>query len=142
MSGQERRLFLGQLAIDLGSGGQLLVSENLPISRETLRKGVREMNSGKIQEDNFSDRGRKPLEELNPKLLADIKDIVDKASQTDPQFKSTRLYTRLSVNQVRQQLLLQGYEDGDLPSNQTIWNKLYALGYKRRKVAKTKPKKN
>lgn len=141
MNGQERRLFLGQLAIDLGLGGQLLVSENLPISRETLRKGFREVKSGEIQEDKFRDRGRKPLEELNPKLLAAIKDIVDKASQTDPQFKSTRLYTRLSSNEVRQQLIKQGYEDTDLPSNQTIWNKLYALGYKRRKVAKTKPKK-
>lgn len=141
MSGQKRRLFLGQLAIDLGLGGQSLVSENLPISRETLRKGVRELKSGEIQEDKFSDRGRKPLEELNPKLLADIKDIVDKASQTDPQFKSTRLYTRLSTNEVRNQLLKQGYEDDELPSNQTIWNKLYTLGYKRRKVAKTKPKK-
>ncbi len=141
MKGQERRLFLGQLAIDLGLGGQLLVSENLPISRETLRKGVQELKSGEIKEDKFSHRGRKPLEELNPKLLAAIKDIVDKASQTDPQFKSTRLYTRLSVNEVRQQLIRQGYSDADLPSNQTIWNKLYALGYKRRKVGKTKPKK-
>jgi hypothetical protein len=141
MKGQERRLFLGQLATDLGLGGQILVSENLPISRETLRKGVRELKSGEVQEDKFRDRGRKPLEELNPKLLAAIKDIVDKASQIDPQFKSTRLYTRLSVREVRQQLIKQGYEDADLPSNQTIWNKLYALGYKRRKVAKTKPKK-
>lgn len=141
MKGHERRLFLGQLAIDLGKGGQLLVSNYLPISRETLRKGVRELKSGVQIVDKFKDRGRKSLEELHPKLLADIKDIVDKSSQTDPQFKSTRLYTRLSVNEVSNQLLKKGYEEEDLPTNQTIWNKLYSMGYKRRKVSKTKPKK-
>jgi len=141
LRGQARRLFLGQLALDLGLGGQLLISTHLPISRDTLRKAIGELTSGEFIEDNFGARGRKPLEALNPTLLCDIKDIVDKASQTDPQFKSTRLYTRLSANAVRQELLKQGYAESDLPTNQTIWNKLYDLGYKRRKVAKTKPKK-
>jgi len=38
-------------------------------------------------------------------------------------------------------LLKKGYKDSDLPTNQTIWNKMKFLGYKRGKVAKTKPKK-
>ena len=81
------------------------------------------------------------MEELNPKLIEDIKEIGDNSSQTDPQFKSTRLYTRLSVNQVRKELLKRGYEEKDLPGKETLRIKLIDLGFKRRKVAKTKPKK-
>ena len=141
LKGSARRMFLGQLALDLGQGGKIMVSQTMGISRETLDKGIREVMSGTPQEDMFSERGRKPLEEINPELLKSIKEILDGASQTDPQFKSTRLYTRLSANEVRQQLLKRGYSEEGLPSNQTIWNKMQSMGYKRRKVAKTKPKK-
>ncbi len=141
LKGSARRMFLGQLAMDLGLGGKILVSKNLGISRQTLDKGIMEVKKGIGNKDNFSDRGRKPLEEINPKLLDTIKEIADGASQTDPQFKSTRLYTRLSPNSIRKELVKRGYIEEELPSNQTIWNKLKRMGYKRRKVAKTKPKK-
>ncbi len=141
LKGSHRRMFLGQLALDLKSGGKLLVSKMLGISRVTLRKGISEIESGIPQKDNFNKRGRKSLNETNPKLLEIIKEIANNASQTDPQFKSTRLYTRLSANEVRTQLIKKGYTEEELPSNQTIWNKLVDLGFKRKKVAKTKPKK-
>jgi hypothetical protein len=141
LKGSERRMFLGQIALDLGAGGKSKVSKYLGISRVTLRKGIQEAQSGIAQVDKFNERGRKPLEELNPGLIASIKEIADNSSQTDPQFKSTRLYTRLSVSEMRKQLIKQGHQEVDLPSNQTIWVKMHALGYKRKKVAKTKPKK-
>ena len=141
MGGSIRRMFLGQLALDIGRGGKVLVSEHLKISRQTLRKGIREIESGVAQKDKFNKRGRKPLSVTNPSLVSDIKKIVDGASQTDPQFKSTRLYTRLSPRVVREQLIKQGYKSEELPSKSTIGNVMKDLGYKRRKVAKTKPKK-
>jgi len=118
-----------------------LVTKNLGISRETLRKGIREIETGQAIEDKFKERGRKPLEETNPKLVATIKKIVDGASQTDPQFKSTRLYTRLSPQVVKTELIKRGYEAMHLPCKETIGNIMKRLGYKRKKVAKTKPKK-
>jgi len=141
LKGSVRRMFLGQLALDLGRGGRLLVSRSLKISRQTLRKGIREIQSGEVQKDKFHERGRKPLTVTNPSLLSSIKKIVDGASQTDPQFKSTRLYTRLSPKEVRTQLIKQDYKTEDLPCKATIGNAMKLLGYKRRKVGKTKPKK-
>ena len=141
LKGSAHRMYLGQLALDLESGGKSLVSRSLGISRVTLRKGITEVESGIPQKDMFSQRGRKPLSETNPELLEKIKEIADNSSQTDPQFKSTRLYTRLSAKEVRKQLIKIGYKDEELPCNQTIWNKLLDLGFKRRKVAKTSPKK-
>ena len=110
-------------------------------SIQLLHQGVKELETGIYQEDKFKERGRKTLEAKEPELLLAIQEIVDGASQTAPKFTSTRLYTRLSAQAVRNQLINRGYKDEDLPSNQTIWNKMHSLGYKRRKVSKTKPKK-
>ena len=69
--------------------------------------------------------------------------IVDSQSQADPQFRSRRLYTRLTAAEVRRQLIAQkGYTDADLPSAETIGTKLNMLGYYPQKVAKSQPKKS
>jgi len=67
---------------------------------------------------------------------------VESQSQADPQFRSRRLYTRLSAPEVRRQLIAQkGYTDAELPTAETIRVKLNALGYTRTRVAKTQPQK-
>jgi hypothetical protein len=53
------------------------------------------------------------------------------------------LYTRLTATQVRCQLIAQkGYTDKELPTSETIGNKLNQLGYYPKKVAKSQPQKN
>ena len=73
----------------------------------------------------------------------DIKAIVDGQSQTDPQFRTNRLYTRLTATEVRRQLMVKySYSDAELPTAETITTKLNELGYSLKKVAKTQPQKN
>jgi len=77
-----------------------------------------------------------------PTLLTDIQAIVDSQSQSDPQFRTSRLYTRLSAGEVRRQLIADhGYTDAELPSAATIGAKLNALGYYPQTVAKSRPQK-
>ena len=98
------------------------------------------MESGFACIDAFSARGRKRAEDHLPNLLPDIKGIVDSQSQTDPRFRTNRLYTRLSAAEVRRQLIAQeGYTDEELPTIQTINTKLKDLGYFPKKVAQTQP---
>ncbi len=93
--------------------------------------------------DAFKVRGRKRSEEHLPNLLKDITAIVDGQSQTDPQFRTNRLYTRLTATEVRRQLIAQkGYSDDELPTAETITTELNELGYSLKKVAKTQPQKN
>ena len=81
------------------------------------------MKSGFKIVDAFNARGRKNIKEKLPRLIEDIKDIVDSQAQTDPSFKTTRLFTRITVKEVRNQLIKQkNYEDKDLPTNQTLNN--------------------
>jgi len=143
LSGSVRRLFMARVVKALGTGGQRQAERELGWNRRTVRKGLHELGSGKVCVDAYSARGRKAAEELLPNLLGDIQAIVDGQSQTDPRFESSRLYTRLSAAQVRQQLIVQkGYSEAELPTEETIRVKLNKLGYRLRSVQKSVPQKN
>jgi len=118
----------------------VLISKELVISRTTLCKALGEIESGIPIEDKFHHRHRKKIEEHLPNLLADIKEICDSQSHTDPKFTSTRLYTRLTVAEIRKQLIeKKGYTDEELPTNRKLTIKINGLGYNLKKVRKTKP---
>ena len=142
LKGAERRHFMARTVQELGLGGQRRAERELGWNRQTLRKALRELHSGLTCLDAFSLRSRKRAEAHLPNLLVDITAIVDGQSQTDPQFRSNRLYTRLSAAEVRRQLIAQHhYTDAQLPTERTIATKLNDLGYYPTKVAKTLPKK-
>ncbi len=138
LKGSARRVFMARTVKELGSGGQRRAERELGWNRVTIRKGTHELESGFTCVDAFSARGRKRAEDYLPNLLTDIQAIVDGQSQTDPKFRTNRLYTRLSAVEVRRQLITQkGYTDAELPTGKTITNKLNQLGYFPKKVAKT-----
>ena len=142
LKGSTRRLFMARTVKELGPGGQRRAERELGWSRVTIRKGTHELDSGFTCLDAFAVRGRKPVEAHLPTLLRDMKAIVDSQSQTEPQFRTTRLSTRLSAAEVRRQLIAQqGYTDAALPTVQTLTTKLNALGYYPKKVAKSQPQK-
>ena len=142
LQGSARRLLMARTVQELGSGGQRRAERELGWSRMTIRKGTHELTSGIICLDAFAARGRKRAEAHLPSLLPDIKAIVDSQSQADPQFRTTRLYTRLTAAEVRRQLIAQkGYSDAALPTVPTITTKLNDLGYYPKKVAKSQPQK-
>ena len=142
LKGHARRRFMAQTVKELGRGGQRRAERDLGWNRETIRKGMRELQSNLICLDNLAARGRKPIEAHLPNLLTDIAALVDSQSQADPQFRTNRLYTRLDAAEVRRQLIVQkGYTDAELPSVQTLTTKLNVLGYYPQKVAKSEPKK-
>lgn len=143
LKGSERRLFMARVVQSLGEGGQRRAGREFGWDRETIRKGLHELASGCVCLAGYAGRGRKRAEERLPNLLKDITDIVDGQSQTDARFESSRLYTRLSAAQVRQQLIGQkGYSEADVPSQETIRVKLNVLGYRLRSVQKSVPQKN
>ena len=143
LRGSERRLFMARVVKSFGEGGQRRAAREFGWDRETIRKGLHELESGYVCLDGYAGRGRKRAEERLPHLLEDLTAIVDGQSQTDARFESSRLYTRLSAAQVRQQLIIQkGYREADLPSQETIRVKLNELDYSLRSVKKSVPQKN
>ena len=141
LKGSERRLFMAQVVKMLGYGGQVYAESELNWNRRTVRKGTKELASGIVTKDNYQARGRKRAEEHLPNLLTDIQEIVDGWSQTDPTFRTIRLYTRITAKEVRRQLIVQkGYSEEEVPGETTINNKLNDLGYHLRAVKKSRPK--
>lgn len=142
LKGPAKRKFIAQTVLGLGYGGQWLAEQELGWNRCSIRKGIKELKSGITCVDNYSARGRRRMEQHLPQLLEDIKILVDTQSQTDPSFKSQRLYTRLSSVEVRKQLIEKfGYNEEDLPTSETIRLKLNDLGYRLKRVAKVQPQK-
>jgi len=141
VKGTERRQFMAQVVQSLGRGGAAQAERELGWNRGTVRKGLYELEHGPIQ-DGFAQRGRKPVEAKLPHLLSDIQAIVEPQTQADPTLTSQRLYTRLSAPEVRRPLSAQkGYSDAALPSDDVIRQRLNPLGYRLKRVAKTKPQK-
>lgn len=142
LRGADRRRFMARTVLALGHGGQRRAEAQLGWNRVTIRKGIAELNAPNPGHDDFSARGRLRAEERLPNLLADIKDIVTGQSQADPRFRTLRLYTRLTAEEVRRQLIdRKGYRDGAWPTARTLRTKLNDLGFHPTTVLKCRPKK-
>jgi hypothetical protein len=142
LRGTERRLFMARTVQSLGAGAQRLAEKEFGWNRVTIRKGMHELQSGMTCCDAFTARGRARAEEKLPDLLMDIQEIAKGFSQTDPQFRTRRLYIRLTAEELRRQLMKQkGYRAKELPTPRTLRTKLNDLGFHLTKVAKCKPKK-
>lgn len=142
LKGGERRLFMARIVSLLGYGGQSRAELELGWDRSTIRKGLAELKSGFTCCDNFSGKGRKPVEKHLENLLKDIEDVVSPISQTDPTFRTTKLYSPITAKEVHRRLKEEkNYTDHELPTIRTINNKLNQIGYRLKKVAKCKPKK-
>jgi hypothetical protein len=129
LKGRPRRMVLARTVQALGEGGQRLAERELGWNRGTIRKGQHELEQGIVCLDAYSSRGRKRSEAHLPNLLNDITTLVDGQSQADPQFRTNRLYTRLTAREGRQQLIAQkGYRDEELPTAETIAPKLNEWG--------------
>jgi hypothetical protein len=143
LSGYARRHFMVKIVETVFAGKPSHAESELGWNRTTLRKALDELKGEFCYIDRYHERGRKRSEDHLPNLLSDIRVIVDSQSQTDPTFRTKRLYTRLSAAEVRRQLIEQkGYRDDELPCTATISNKLNELGYHLRAVQKSRPQKN
>ena len=140
LKGVKRRLFMAKTVQVFGRGGQRMAEKELQWDRETIRKGMHELQGGIICFDHFSGRGRKSVETQLPNLHADITDIVIPETQADPTFRTTRLYTPLTAANVYKCLIGEkGYTKTQLPSIRTISRKLNFLNFNPQTVGKTKP---
>jgi len=140
LSGTDRRLFMASIVLAQGRGGALQAQEKLGWDRSTVRKGLHELRSGIVCEDAFHLRGRKSAEDRLKNLERDLRAMAEASSQTDPTFRTTQLYRRLTAKEARRRLIEElGYKAEEVPSERSLRRKLTVLGFKPRRVAKSKP---
>ena len=140
LTGFKRRAFQAQVAIDYLAGSPRKAERLFGWDRRTVQLGLHELRTGIVCLDNFKRRGNKKSEEKDEQLKVDIRSLAEPESQTDPKFQTPFKYTRLTAKAVRAALITEkGWKDKELPCEKTIGNILNRLGYRLRRVQKSKP---
>ena len=140
LTGHQRRLFVAEVTLRLCQGKARQAEEQFGWGRETIGKGLLEIQQGIEIVDNFCARGRKRFEDRYPQLAEDIREIVEPKTQTDPELKSTRRYTNLSAAEVRTALIEQkGWRAEDLPAERTLRTILNRMNYRLKRIQKGRP---
>lgn len=137
LKGYAQRQFMAETVEIICEGKALKAEQELGWNRKSIKKAREEKEGQFCYRDQRHLSGRKKAEEHLPNLVDDINEIAEQFSQTDPTFRTTRLYTRITAAEMRTQLIAQkGYTDDELPCEETIREKLNGLGYGSKRVKK------
>jgi Rhodopirellula transposase DDE domain len=139
LTGYQRRLFQAEVATALCGGCARQAERRFGWGRETVAKGLHELQHGLRCLEDFAARGRRRSEQKDPQLAADIRAIVEPHSYADPELKSSRRYSNLSAAEVRDALIRKGYPEEGLPSERTMRDILNRRNYRLKRIQKGKP---
>ena len=124
---KQRRLYLTSEAVAIGRGGKALISRLGNISRPTLNKGEKELNSkkNKLLETRIRKEGggRKKITESNTTILKALELLIEPVTRGDPE--SSLRWTIKSVRTLSDELSKQGHKVG----KSAVSNLLAELGY-------------
>ena len=143
LKGYERREYQAQIALDYFNGNARRTEREMGWGREGLKIGMKEIETGMRCINRHKDTGRKRTEDKIDSLSEDIRSLADPQTQADPSMKSASFtYTRITAKAMREALIKdKGYNDEELPCENTIGNILNRLGYNLKRVLKAKPAK-
>ncbi len=139
LKGHERRLFMAEVTLKLCDGNVRKAERRFGWGRETVAKGLHELQQGVRCLENFAGRGRPRLEEKTPQLGQDIRAIVEPHTHADPELKSERRYSNLSAAEVLEALQTKGYTKENLPSERSMRDILNRMNYRLKRIQKGKP---
>jgi hypothetical protein len=139
LTGYQRRLFQAEVARGLCGGSARHAERRFGWGRDTVEKGLHELQHGVRCLETFAACGRRRSEQEDPPLAADIRAIVEPHTHADPELKSPRRYTNLSGAEVRRALIDKGYSGKQLPSERTLRDILNRMTYRLKRIQKGKP---
>jgi hypothetical protein len=141
LTGYKRRQFQAQIALTYCNGSARQTETTFGWGRDAVKTGLHERRTGIRCLDAYELRGRKKSEQLCPKLKEHIHRLVEPQAQADPKFQTTLAYTRVTARAVRQALQAVPELKDLVPGRQTVGVVLNRLGYRLRRVLKTRPEK-
>jgi len=141
LSGYKRRQFQAEITNQYCQGSARQAESTFGWGRAAVHTGLNELRTGIRCLDAYELRGRKKSEERCPQLEAHIHRLVDPEAQADPKGQTTLAYTRITAKAVREALQAVPELQGCVPCRQTVGEVLNRLGYRLRRVLKTRPEK-
>lgn len=137
----KRRSAMGDVTVTLLDGKPRIAEDVFGWNRNTTEVGINEFRTQIVCLNDISTRRKHKTEENNPKLLADIAEIMEPHSQSESHLRTTLLYTDITAKAVYEALLKNGWTEDTLPTIRTISNMLDRHGYRLRSVEKSKVQK-
>jgi hypothetical protein len=134
----QARLFVAERALELGRGGITRLSRLTGMSRVTITQGVRDLSVGTRLRSASSGRvrnpggGRKKVEDGDPELLRQLKEIVEETTAGDPM--SPLKWTSKSTRTIAMELTRSGHP----VSSVTVGRCLEDMGYTLQANVKTR----
>lgn len=142
LTGFRRRQFQAEMALQYCGGSSRQAERVFGWGRAAVETGLGELRTGIRCVDDYSSRGRHKLEEQHPQLAEEIRTLVEPHCQADPKFQTPLAYTRITAKAVREQLAAHAVgTDLPVPAERSLVRMLNRLGYRLRRVRKTKPQK-
>jgi len=134
---KDKRRYAAVEASKLGRGGQVYIEEVLGCDRNTIAKGIRELESGEVSQDKRNrirreGGGRKRAEDADASIEVDFLNLLANYTAGNPMDESVK-WTNLSPNVIVQRL----NEKRDQPVGLEAIRRLLAKhGYRRRQIVK------
>ncbi|MBI5036595.1 ISAzo13 family transposase [Candidatus Micrarchaeota archaeon] len=132
---RSRRLWAATEAKEIGWGGTLLVSKATGMSRDTIAKGIKELNT---PTKNVGSRlrkeggGRKKNTEKDPALQPDLERLIEPSTRGDPE--SPLKYVSKSLRNLEKELTAGGHKT----SHQLVANLLHEMKFSLQANSKTR----
>jgi transposase len=134
LTGFRRRQFQAEVAQQYCQGSARQTEQFFGWGRDAVATGLNELRTGI--------RGRHQSEQRDATLAGRIHALVEPESQADPKFQTPLAFTRVTAKAVREQLLAEAIDTSQpVPAERTLYDILNRLGYRLRRVRKTKPPK-
>jgi transposase len=142
LTGYRRRQFQAEVASQYCGSNPRRAETVFGWGRDAVQLGLQERRTGIRCVDDYSSRGRHKTEDKFPELIAEIQALVEPTSQADPKFQTPLAYTRMTAKAVHEQLTANAAQTSRaVPAERTLYDILHRLGYRLRRVRKTKPQK-
>ena len=141
LTGHKRRRFQAETALRYCHGSARQAEKIFGWGRAAVGTGLNELRTGIRCLDAFASRGRKRSEERHPELVDHIHRLVEPQAQADPKFQTPFAFTRITAKAVRDRLQAVPELKEAVPCRQTVGELLNRLGYRLRRVLKTRPEK-
>jgi hypothetical protein len=142
LTGFQRRQFQAEMAIKYCRSDPRCAERVFGWGRDAVNTGLNELRTGIRCVENYATRGRPRSAEKSPQLVQEIHALVEAKTQADPKFQTPLAYTRITAKAVREQLVaIVAGGTRHVPAERTMYDILNRLGYRLRRVQKTKPQK-
>ncbi len=143
LTGFRRRQFQAEMTLKYCDGRGRRAERVFGWGREAVDTGLNELRTGIRCLDHYSGRGRHKTEEQHPELAEEIRrwssPTVKRIPSSKPRLPTRESRLKRCMNSLP---LATAGRDRPVPAERSLYRILNRLGYRLRRVRKTKPQKN